>query len=98
MFPDRYEPHFNIGSVLEALGRYEQAIRSYRRALELAPDQLQTIENLNRCYMRANTHPGESKILMDKALERETRPDWRLWLEEQMLRLPEKGRGVEVFE
>ena len=34
--PTRYEPHFNLGTVLEAVGRYSDAIKAYEAAPSLA--------------------------------------------------------------
>ncbi len=82
--PMRYEPHFNIGAVLEKAGRYEQAIESYETALKLAPDELAVMENLARCYIRTETKLSVAKELIAQALPREARPEWRIWLAEQL--------------
>ena len=44
--PHRYEPHFNLGSVLESAGLYSQAIKAYKGVLELAPDNVEVMKNL----------------------------------------------------
>ena len=89
--PLRYEPRFNMGSAFESLGRYEQAVCSYEQALELAPGELQTMENLARCYIRLNTKLDQAEEMIRRALVRETRPNWRMWLEDQATRLARKG-------
>ncbi len=85
--PRRYEPHYNIAVILESVGRYSKAIKEYEAAHRLAPDQLEVMENLARCYLRNNENLGKSKELIDRALISETRPDWRSWLIEQSRRL-----------
>ncbi len=80
--PYRYEPHYNTGIVLEEAGRYEQAIERYEAALALAPNELEVMENLVRCYVKSNTKLDSAGELIDKSLAQETRPEWRKWLEE----------------
>ncbi|MCK4277112.1 MAG: tetratricopeptide repeat protein [Phycisphaerae bacterium] len=92
--PMRYEPHFNTGAVLEKAGRYEQAIESYEAALKLAPDELAVMENLARCYIRAKTKLSVAKELIAKALPKEARPEWRIWLAEQLHRLEAGARDT----
>ena len=85
--PSRYEPHFNIGTILESVGRYEQAIESYETALKAAPGQLEVMENLARCYLKANQKPDRTRKLIERSLAVEQRPEWRDWLRSQALRL-----------
>ena len=85
--PSRYEPHYNVGLLYESLGRYQRAAEAYESALELAPDQTEVMENLARCYIRSGTKLDRAKELIDRALQKERRPEWREWLERQSLRL-----------
>jgi len=87
LVPDRFEPPYNIGILLESAGRYKQAIESYQAALKLSPNQLEVMENLARCYIRSNTDLDHAKELIDRALLTEQRPQWRLWLLDQSHRL-----------
>lgn len=79
--PNRYEPHFNMGTVLELAGRYDEAIDAYETALKLAPEDVQAMENLARCYVRADRDRGRAAELAGEALRSEQRPEWRAWLE-----------------
>jgi Flp pilus assembly protein TadD len=88
--PGRYEPPFNLGMIYESAGRHENAIEAYTQALKLAPDQLEVMENLARCYIKTNQHLDKAKDLIDRALLIEQRPDWRQWLERQSQRLSRK--------
>jgi tetratricopeptide (TPR) repeat protein len=85
--PTRYEPHLNAGTVYETVGQYVKAIQSYEAALRLDPDQLETLENLARTYIRANQNSQRARELIDRALLREQRPEWREWLMAQSIRL-----------
>ncbi len=87
LMPTRYEPRFNLGSIFEMAGHYEKAISEYETALRLAPDQVEVMENLARCYIRTGRKLQEAKRLVDRALLTELRLDWRAWLERQAIRL-----------
>ena len=95
LLPWRYEPHFNLGTVFESVGRFSDAIQAYETALRLQPDQLQTMENLARAYIRANQNPQRAKELVDRALFSEERPQWRRWLQLQSLRLTPTTRPAD---
>ena len=79
--PSAYEPLFNLGVVLETAGKTDRAIEKYEQALKLAPDQREVLENLARCCIEANTRLDRARECVDRALKRETRPEWRDWLE-----------------
>ena len=79
--PARYEPHFNLGTIFEAVGYYEQAIEEYEIALKLSPNEVEVMENLARCYFRNDTNLEKARKLVRCALRHELRPEWRRWLE-----------------
>lgn len=81
--PMRYEPRFNLGSVLESIGCYDKAIREYEAALRLQPNSLEVTENLVRCYIRSGKKGAMTRTFIDYALKRETRQEWRDWLQLQ---------------
>jgi cytochrome c-type biogenesis protein CcmH/NrfG len=90
--PTRYEPHFNLGTVLEAVGRYSDATKAYDVALSLAPDEPAVIENLARTLIRSGQDPERAEALVRQALRTEFRPDWREWLLLQASRLGQTTR------
>jgi tetratricopeptide (TPR) repeat protein len=87
LVPTRYEPYFNLGTVYEMTSQFTQAIESYKKALEMAPDQTEVMENLIRCYIRTNQNLDQAKELINRVLICEHRPEWRTWLEKEALRL-----------
>jgi Tfp pilus assembly protein PilF len=91
--PDRYEPLFNLGCLLESVGKTDQAIARYEEALKLAPDQLDVMENLARCYVQAGSNPEQARRLIRRALKKETRADWLAWLESQAAALESKEKS-----
>ena len=81
--PDRWEPHYNSGIVLEEAGLFEEAIQEYRMALDLSPSRLEVMENLARVYVRTNNREAAEPLLR-RAVAQEGRPQWRRWLKSQL--------------
>jgi Flp pilus assembly protein TadD len=94
--PTRYEPHYNLGTVLETVGHYTEAVKAYEAALSLAPDQLEVIENLARTLVRAERDPDRAEALIRRALSMEFRAEWREWLLIQAARLEQRLRPAPV--
>lgn len=92
--PLRYEPHFNLGQLLESVGRVDEAIREYQIALECSPDQLEVMENLARCYLRRGGSREEARELIRRARMVEYRPEWVRWLESQQRTLDAGAKGA----
>ena len=87
LMPNRYEPHYNLGSIFESVRHYPRAIEQYEIALGLAPGQLEVMENLARCYLKANQRLERARELIERALRSEHRPEWIRWLNYQAIRL-----------
>lgn len=85
--PTRYEPVYNLGLVYERAGRYGDAIADYESALRLQPEQTEVMENLARTYVLSGQRPDRARELMKEALLRENRPEWRHWLQMQLVKL-----------
>ncbi|MFA6133461.1 MAG: tetratricopeptide repeat protein [Phycisphaerae bacterium] len=94
--PNRYEPHYNLGIVLEAAGRYERAIEEYEMALTLCADQNEVRENLARCLIKNRAQPQNAKRLIEQALRVETRPEWVSWLNSQLRTLTQENEVSDV--
>ncbi|WP_321814112.1 MULTISPECIES: tetratricopeptide repeat-containing glycosyltransferase family protein [unclassified Paraburkholderia] len=45
-YPDAEQVHYNLGTLLGALGRYDDELNAYRRAIELKPDFVAAYVNL----------------------------------------------------
>jgi tetratricopeptide (TPR) repeat protein len=46
--PGRFEAHYNMGLIYETAGKYSQAIVSYEKALQIAPDEPAVMEKMKR--------------------------------------------------
>ncbi len=89
----QYEPYYNMGLVLERGGQLREAAEAYRTALRLAPGNALVMGNLVRTYVRMGEQTKETLDLVESALPREKRPEWREWLEFQQVRLSSELTG-----
>ncbi|HBO43826.1 MAG TPA: hypothetical protein DD670_07835 [Planctomycetaceae bacterium] len=79
LMSDRPEPHNNLGLVLESVGRLDEAIAAYESAVGLDSKNPHFVGNLARaCYYRNKEDPVV-RVLLERLLLIETRPDWLHW-------------------
>ncbi|MEM1330086.1 MAG: tetratricopeptide repeat protein [Planctomycetota bacterium] len=83
LMPGNPEPAYNLGVIYERLLLYPAAIEAYERALALSDNDLHTMENLARAYIRHGSQPERALELVLASLERERRENWTVWLELQ---------------
>ncbi len=83
LMPHHVEPLNNLGMVHETIGRFDQAMASYTRALEKQPNHPQVLGNLARCRIRGGLKDDHTRHLLDQLLLHETREDWRQWTQKQ---------------
>jgi tetratricopeptide (TPR) repeat protein len=86
-FPERYEPFYNLGMVLEKGAQFRKAAEAYENALKRAPEELSVMENLARMYVELGSNQAEAIKLLEGALLREQRPDWQRWIRLHLLKL-----------
>lgn len=88
LMPNRPEPRNNLGMVLEAAGKLDDAVESYNKAIAMAPDSAQIIGNLVRARIRRGDTGMDVNTLLAKLVERDTRPEWLNWARERLSRAP----------
>lgn len=54
LFPDRMQPHLELGMALAAIGQHEEAFSYYRRALEIGPPLPETYVGLGMSMLQSN--------------------------------------------
>lgn len=84
LMPHHAEPRNNLGLTLEAAGDFDQAVEKYATALQLAPENPQVIGNLARVHIRRGDRTDETRLLLDKLLLRDSRPEWAEWARETL--------------
>jgi len=49
-------PRYNLGYIQEELGQIDSAIQSFKKALEIKPDDKDALINLGNCFMNVGRH------------------------------------------
>ncbi|MFO1011342.1 MAG: tetratricopeptide repeat protein [Planctomycetota bacterium] len=78
--PNFMQGHFELGVLKEELGRKDEAIVHYRRAIELDPDFLPALRNLALLYFERKDVKN-TRDMVDRALKLEKDPECRKALE-----------------
>jgi Flp pilus assembly protein TadD len=79
LMPNQPEPLNNLGLVFEATGKLDEATDSYAKAVTVEPDNVQAMGNLARAHVRRGDHDDAVRVLLQRLVLRETRPDWLAW-------------------
>jgi tetratricopeptide (TPR) repeat protein len=79
LMPGHPDPRHNLAMALEAAARYDDAIASYRAALETRPGHLPSLQALTSLQLRLEkTDDGTTPALKTIAMQGTT-PQWREW-------------------
>ena len=100
LMPHKPDPKHNLGMVMEAVGKYDEAIAHYEEALKIAPDDPETIGNLARTLARRDKNYGGNRDtsrdgtrdknrdrlreLLHEIILKDTRPDWVTWAKDHL--------------
>ncbi len=97
VMPKRAQPRYNLGMVLEAVGKLDEAALRYEEALELQPDDIETVASLARTYIRAGRKDEKTRKLLEEIVLNDDRPQWRTWAQEQLTLGKDFGPVPEEF-
>ena len=86
LLPGAADPRMNLALTLERAGRIDQALASYRSALDASPDHIPTIQAMTRLQLRA-ARPDDAtrERLSEIALRGET-DQWKVWAKAQLVK------------
>ncbi|WP_428388011.1 tetratricopeptide repeat protein [Mucisphaera sp.] len=87
LMPNRSEPLNNLGLVLEKSGELDRAVESYRAALFIDSENLQTVGNLARALYQRGDRGEELVLLLERLLAEDQRADWKVWAQGVLLSL-----------
>jgi len=79
LMPGHPDPRVNLGITLEMAGKVEDALASYRAALEVYPDYLPAIEGVASLTMRAGKKDERLAGWLDAIALRGETQGWREW-------------------
>ncbi len=77
--PKHPQPLNNLALLYERDGQYDRAIDYYRKAVAMAPRDIQYRANLARAMIRRGDRNDEVKDLLQDITEEDSRADWLIW-------------------
>lgn len=86
LMPGHPDPRMNLALVLERAGHIDEAIATYRTALEVYPDHLPTIQALTRIQLMHNRADDTTPAMLEQIALRGETPAWREWAKAQRVR------------
>jgi Flp pilus assembly protein TadD len=84
LMPNQPEPRNNLGMVLEAAGRVEEAIEQYGRSLSIDSDNAEVLGNLTRAHVRRGDKGEEVRELLSDLVLKDRRPEWLRWARREL--------------
>jgi Flp pilus assembly protein TadD len=98
LMPNKPDPKHNLGMVMEAVGKLDEAAAHYEDALTLAPDDPDTIANLARTLARRDINHSTGRTgdarragdrdrlreLLNEIILKDTRPEWITWAKDHL--------------
>jgi len=79
VMPGHPDPRMNMAITLERAGRWDEAIQTYRTALEVFPGHLPTEQALARLLSEADPKDPELAPLLDRIQLQGESAGWREW-------------------
>ena len=79
------EPRNNLGLVMEAAGRLEDAAKSYEDALSVEPSAVEVMANLARVRIRMNRNDERTRQLLEDIILKDTRSQWVSWARQRLI-------------
>lgn len=79
LMPGHPDPRHNLAMTLEAAARYDDAIASYRAALETRPGHLPSLQALTSLQLRMDKTDDHTAEALKVIAMQGTTPQWREW-------------------
>ncbi|HZW07339.1 MAG TPA: hypothetical protein VFF65_09460 [Phycisphaerales bacterium] len=84
LMPGHPDPQHNLAMTLEAAARYDDAIASYRAALEARPGHLPSLQGLTSLQVRLEKSDDATKSALKTIAVQGTTEHWRTWAAERI--------------
>jgi Flp pilus assembly protein TadD len=89
LMPGHPDPRMNLALALETAGRHDEAIATYRTALEVYPNHIHSMQALARLQVRLGRADDETPHLLSEISMRGENPQWREWAQWQLTKSAE---------
>jgi Tfp pilus assembly protein PilF len=84
LMPSKAQPRNNLGMVFETVGRLDEAMQWYDKALALAPETVEIAANLARIHTRKNIKTEQTRQLLAMVVMKDQRSDWVQWAQDRL--------------
>lgn len=92
LMPGHPDPRMNLALTLEQAGKTDEAIRTYRTALEVWPGHIFTMQALARLEVTTTRRSAELDGWLDMISIRGETPQWRSWAQRAIRQRPRRGK------
>ena len=82
---------------MSRLGKLDRAIDFYQQAHLAAPDSAEYLANLLRARIRNGDRTPETRADLQNLKLLETRPRWKVWIDQQLVTMPTSVNGAKTF-
>jgi len=87
LLPGHPDPRVNLAMTLESAGRGDDAISTYRTALEVYPDYVAAMQGLARLQLKSGKTDEKTTLLLKEIAMRGETPEWRDWAKGELTRV-----------
>jgi len=87
LLPGHPDPRVNLAMTLESAGRGDDAISTYRTALEVYPDYVAAMQGLARLQLKSGKTDEKTTLLLKEIAMRGETPEWRDWARGELTRV-----------
>ncbi len=84
LMPGHPDPRMNLALTLERAGRTDEAISTYRTALEVYPGHIPTYQALTRLQLRKNKPDEQTRPMLQAVAMQGESPSWRDWAQRML--------------
>jgi len=84
LMPGHPDPRMNLALTLERAGRTDEAILTYRTALEVYPGHIPTYQALTRLQLRKNKPDEQTRPMLQAVAMQGESPSWRDWAQKML--------------
>ena len=94
LMPGHPDPRMNLALTLEQAGKVDEAIQTYKTALEVWPGYIGTIQALARLEVKSGRKSPELAGWLDEVALRGETEGWREWSRREIARLEKAAAGL----
>lgn len=87
LMPGHPDPRINLAMTLESAGRNQDAMETYRTALEVYPDHIAAMQGLARLQIKSGKPDEKTEAMLAQIAMRGETAEWKEWAKSQLVRV-----------